>query len=323
MSKVLYYHLNSFPEISARDEYKLATSFGLHSPRFRYGFENQLDLIENPLIDFPTNFTSTFEELVNRRAIELWDIGKPIRLWWSGGIDSTCALVSLLQTRRLDTSLTVYLSTNSVQENPDFYDILVKKKVKLQWHSFDNYVYDNNQLWDGQTINVNGGGGDELFLAISSLMSIEEFFKIKDSDWIDVMKDSDMLNTVVKYIDMSPYKPKTYWELLWWFARSIDDLLSRYLSPRFLKDPSVYHLEYPFFYTDYFEKWALSNPYAGHNGDYRTYKWPMKKYIYDYDKNEEYLNTKQKESSFPLVYRSHFPAVINKVVYEDGTYVRN
>ena len=121
MSKVLYYHLNSFPEISARDEYKLATSFGLHSPRFRYGFENQLDLIENPLIDFPTNFTSTFEELVNRRAIELWDIGKPIRLWWSGGIDSTCALVSLLQTRRLDTSLTVYLSTNSVQENPDFF----------------------------------------------------------------------------------------------------------------------------------------------------------------------------------------------------------
>ena len=323
MSKVLYYHLNSFPEISARDEYKLATSFGLHSPRFRYGFENQLDLIENPLIDFPTNFTSTFEELVNRRAIELWDIGKPIRLWWSGGIDSTCALVSLLQTRRLDTSLTVYLSTNSVQENPDFYDILVKKKVKLQWHSFDNYVYDNNQLWDGQTINVNGGGGDELFLAISSLMSIEEFFKIKDSDWIDVMKDSDMLNTVVKYIDMSPYKPKTCWELLWWLARSIDDLSTRHHSPRFLKDPSVYHLEHAFFYTDYFEKWALSNPYVGHNGDYRTYKWPMKKYIYDYDKNEEYLNTKQKESSFPLVYRSHFPAVINKVVYEDGTYVRN
>ena len=57
----------------------------------------------------------------------------------------------------------------------------------------------------------------------------------------------------------------------------------------------MYHLEHAFFYTDYFEKWALSNPYAGHNDDYRTYKWPMKKYIYDYDKNEEYLNTKQKE----------------------------
>jgi hypothetical protein len=344
VSKVLYYHLNSFPEISARDEYRLATSFGLHSPRFRHGFDNQLDLIENPLyasedvakyknkINFPANFTSTFEELTNRRAVELWDIGKPIRLWWSGGIDSTCALVSLLKTRRLDTRLTVYLSTNSVQENPRFYDLLVNKKVKLEWHSHKNYIYDNIELWNGQTINVNGNGGDELFLAISSTMSMEEFFKIKDSDWINVIKDkdSDMLNVIKKYIDISPYKPKTCWELLWWFARSIDDLSTRYHSPRFLKDPSVYHLEHAFFYTDYFEKWALSNPYAGHNGDYGTYKWPMKKYIYDYDKNEEYLNTKQKESSFPLIYkkqsrylgisRGHY--VLNKIVYEDGTYVR-
>jgi hypothetical protein len=342
VSKVLYYHLNSFPEISARDEYRLATSFGLHSPRFRHGFDNQLDLIENPLyasedvakyknkINFPANFTSTFEELTNRRAVELWDIGKPIRLWWSGGIDSTCALVSLLKTRRLDTRLTVYLSTNSVQENPRFYDLLVNKKVKLEWHSHKNYIYDNIELWNGQTINVNGNGGDELFLAISSTMSMEEFFKIKDSDWINIIKDSDMLNVVEKYIDISPYKPKTCWELLWWFARSIDDLSTRYHSPRFLKDPSVYHLEHAFFYTDYFEKWALSNPYAGHNGDYGTYKWPMKKYIYDYDKNEEYLNTKQKESSFPLIYkkqsrylgisRGHY--VLNKIVYEDGTYVR-
>jgi len=330
VSKVLYYHLNSFPEISDRTEYKLASFCALHSPRFRFGFDNYFDLVDNPLPEIPTNYTSTFEELVNRRAVELWDIGKPVRLWWSGGIDSTCALVSLLKTRRLNTSLTVYLSTNSVQENPRFYDLLVNKKVNLQWHSHENYIYDNIELWDGQSINVNGNGGDELFLAISSTMSMEEFFKIKDSDWINIIKDSDMLNVIEKYIDISPYKPKTCWELLWWLARSIDDLSTRYHSPRFLKDPSVYDLEHSFFYTSYFEKWALSNPYVGHNGDYGTYKWPLKKYIYDYDKNEEYLNTKQKESSFPSVYnkqsrylgisRGHY--VLNKIVYEDGTYVR-
>ena len=339
MSKVLYYHLGSFPEISSRDEYKLATSFGLHSPRFRYGFDNQFDLIENPFTDFPMrsgmvqvqpSFTPTLDQLINRRAIELWDIGKPIRLWWSGGIDSTCALVSFLKTMRLNTNLIVYLSKNSVKENPRFYDLLVDKKIKLQWHSDDNYIYDNDELWNGETINVNGGGGDELFLAISSTMSMEEFFKIKDHDWIDVMKDSDMLKTTEKYIDMSPYKPKTCWELLWWLARSIDDLSTRYHSPRFLKNPYAYHFERSFFYTSYFEKWSLSNPYSGHNGDHRTYKWPLKKYIYDYDKNEEYLNTKEKESSFPLVYNkqsrylgsSRNQFVLNSIVYWDGTYVR-
>ena len=96
MSKVLYYHLNSFPEISQRDEYRLATSFGLHSPRFRCGFDNQLDLVKNPLPDnISPKPVGAFDDLVIRRATELWDIGKPIRLWWSGGIDSTCALVGL------------------------------------------------------------------------------------------------------------------------------------------------------------------------------------------------------------------------------------
>ena len=36
-------------------------------------------------------------------------------------------------------------------------------------------------------------------------MSMEEFFNIKDSKWINVIKDSDILNTVEKYIDVSPY----------------------------------------------------------------------------------------------------------------------
>ena len=50
MSKILYYHPNFFPEISARDEYQMIKQMtGLHSPRFRIGFDNKLDLIENPL----------------------------------------------------------------------------------------------------------------------------------------------------------------------------------------------------------------------------------------------------------------------------------
>jgi hypothetical protein len=55
----------------------------------------------------------------------------------------------------------------------------------------------------------------------------------------------------------------------------------------------------------------------------------MKKYIYDYDKNEDYLYTKQKESSFLPVNKqerylgasiNHY--ALNSIVYEDGTFVR-
>jgi len=337
MKKVLYYHKSpiskfTFEKFDIIDRppqnfrgYELSKLCEIKSPCFRLCFDNYFDMNFEPVPEIPTNFTSTFEELVNRRAIELWDIGKPIRLWWSGGIDSTCALVGLLQTRRLDTSLTVYLSTNSVQENPDFYDILVKKKVKLQWHSDEDYMFNNVENWNGDTINVNGCGGDELFTSITEQQTaIKTFFEIKDDHWINIIKDSDILNIVNEYVELSPYKPETCWELLWWLSRSIDDLSSRYLSPRFLKDPSVYHLEHAFFYTKYFELWSLANPYAGHNGTWNTYKWPMKKFIYNFDKNREYLDYKEKKSSLPFVLKSRNreDKVINKIVYEDGTYVR-
>tara|TARA_B110000503_G_scaffold93659_1_gene141232 strand:- start:231 stop:1202 length:972 start_codon:yes stop_codon:yes gene_type:complete len=323
VSKVLYYHCLSFPELVNKLEYKLANSFGILSPCFRLGFTNHFDINFDPVPDIPANFTPTFRELVNRRATELWDIGKPIRLWWSGGIDSTCALVGLLQTRRLDCNIIVYLSNKSVEENPDFYDILVKNKVKLQWHSLEDYMYDNTYNWNGETINVNGCGGDELFLSITDrTLDIESFFKIKDTHWSNIVGKFDY-NTVEKYIELSPYKPETCWELLWWFSRTTDDLSSRYMSPRFLKDPSVYSLEHAFFYTKYFELWSISNPYAGHNGTPDSYKYPMKKYIYDFDKNENYLNHKKKISSLPYVWANRRSVVYNKIVYEDGTYVRN
>ena len=61
-----------------------------------------LDLVKNPLPDnISPKPVGAFDDLVIRRATELWDIGKPIRLWWSGGIDSTCALVGLLHNKKI------------------------------------------------------------------------------------------------------------------------------------------------------------------------------------------------------------------------------
>ena len=192
MSKIIYYHVKSFQDVWDAAEIKLARSFGLHSPRFRVGFKNYLDVVENPLPNILLKSTDVFDDLIIRRAAELWSIGKPIRLWWSGGIDSTCALVGLLQTKRLGDDLTVYLSIDSVKENPKFYDKLVGSRINIQWHSHADYVYDNIELWNGDSINVNGNGGDELFIAVSSSMSMESFFKIKDKHWsnLDVDKDT-------------------------------------------------------------------------------------------------------------------------------------
>ena len=71
------------------------------------------------------------------------------------------------------------------------------------------------------------------------------------------------------------------------------------------------------------------NPSAGHNGTWNTYKWPMKKIIYEYDKDEDYFLQKIPEGSVPKIWKKwpHYrpdsiTPILNKIVYEDGTFVR-
>jgi hypothetical protein len=233
------------------------------------------------------------------------------------------------------------LSDKSVEENPKFYDMLVREKTTFQWHSPKNYIFYNLENLNGETINVNGCGGDELFLSITDhIVDMEKFFNIKDTNWKNILSaslsykesNSMILDIIEEYLSLSPNNVETCWELFWWLSRTIDDKSSMYMSVRFLEDPSVYHLDHAFFYTKDFELWSLSNPYAGHNGTPKSYKWPLKKFIYNFDKNKDYLDHKEKESSLPYIfenwgdhsfgsfYTEH--AIRNKIVYEDGTYVR-
>ena len=330
MSKVLYYSPGFFEELEEKPEYKLANFCGIISPCFRFSFLNSFDLNFDPVPEIPKDYNTTFEEVANLRAIELWNMDKPIRLWWSGGIDSTCALVALLNTKRLGDELIVYLSDRSYQENPNFYDKLISMRIPLQWHDSDNYIWDNVENWNGKTINVNGGGGDELFLTITEhkmpipgfrsdvkTLNLKELFEIKDTHWSNITTNEELLHIIYDYITISSYNIETCWELMWWLSRTIDDLSSKYMSPKFLKDPSVYSLEHSFFYSKDFDLWALANPYAGHE----SYKWPLKKFIYDFDKNKAYLDHKQKLSSLPYTWEGRHDFIRNKIIYEDGTYV--
>tara|TARA_R110002110_G_scaffold35247_1_gene119223 strand:+ start:2 stop:2152 length:2151 start_codon:yes stop_codon:yes gene_type:complete len=326
MSKVLYYSPGFFEELTEKPEYKLAKFGGIITPCFRFGFVNSFDLNFDPLPEIPKDYNTTFEEVTNRRAIELWNINKPIRLWWSGGIDSTCALVALLNTKRSGDDLIVYLSNRSIQENPNFYDKLISMKIPFQWHDEDNYIFDNVENWNGKTINVNGGGGDELFISITEhkkrghgieTLNLKELFEIKDTHWSNVTTNEELLQIIYDYITISPYNIETCWELMWWLNRTIDDLCSRYMSPKFLKDPSVYSLEHSFFYSKDFDLWAFANPYAGHE----SYKGPLKKFIYNFDKNKAYFEHKQKISSLPYTWAGRPDFLRNRIIYEDGTYV--
>ena len=81
--------------------------------------------------DFSTIESLSLEECCSKKAHELLSDNSPIYLLYSGGIDSTLALVSLIKAGIRKDQLTVVCNTDSIRENPTFFYTHIKSKFKL------------------------------------------------------------------------------------------------------------------------------------------------------------------------------------------------
>ena len=88
-----------------------------------------------PLYD--ANFNLNFSDVSDMRALDIKKIinetDRPIVVQWSGGIDSTVTMVSLLKnlTTAELSKVTVSMSGDSILENPNFYNNFIKDKFKI------------------------------------------------------------------------------------------------------------------------------------------------------------------------------------------------
>ena len=78
---------------------------------------NPFNMIYDPV---PTvgKFNKTWEECSMDAAKNLWRLGKPIELFWSGGIDSSGALIALLETKSNSDMLNIRYTKDSIEEFP-------------------------------------------------------------------------------------------------------------------------------------------------------------------------------------------------------------
>ena len=74
---------------------------------------NHLNKFHKNFAPIPTDFSDaqSWEYCCYTRAEELWNIGKPITLFWSGGIDSTAAFLSLRDTMSIGDKLHIRYTT--------------------------------------------------------------------------------------------------------------------------------------------------------------------------------------------------------------------
>jgi hypothetical protein len=280
-------------------------------------------------------FADSYEDCCWRRASEIARLQEekrvPIALLYSGGIDSTLVLVCFAKLfgAQLKDRVKVFLSPDSIRENPAFYFSFIRKNCHIE--SSERF----SSLFDGSHIIVSGELNDQLYGSdIARLLgsyehsgkmkaaytreAVVRLFKLKGmsehaaNTWFDLIDE---------HARRAPCRVETVYDFFWWlnFAFKwqcvyfrmllrIDAAQRRNIDRRFV---DTYYQ--PFFGTPEFQKWAMANPDMKIQDSWRTYKFPAKRLIYEFNRDEQYLDYKTKAGSlFRLFVQKSTPVALTR-----------
>jgi hypothetical protein len=277
-------------------------------------------------ITFPTRMKSVFplpqmrecresySSLCAQRAADLLALSTrldaPIYVFWSGGVDSTCALSSLLSQCKDKQRIVVLLTEKSVQEYPLFFAQHIRGKLR---HAPADLFVD---LLNGQNLIVSGEHNDQLFGSdiigdAISLFGIEavigrlqrelltSLFEYKlNGDRETALFFSGLFG---RFITAAPVALRSNFDLLWWinFVLKWQTVYMRSLifSRQALSGDHVQTFYQPFFNTPEFQLWSMNNLDKRIKNHWRTYKWPAKDVIFEFTKDADYRDNKIKHKS--------------------------
>ena len=304
-----------------------------YMPVDRTGIFNPFNMMYEP-IPSVGNFNKSFEECCMDAAKDLWKLGKPIELFWSGGIDSSGALIALLETKSESDILNIRYTKESIVEFPLMWEKMVKgrndplsDKVML-----DETLFNNHNI-----IKVTGECGDQCFGSDALHKNLDKHA----DDWESIFTwgafgggvdskhhvvDNDMprknpetyklrmeqlAKIMFEHVDFAPIEIKTIFDLFWWcnFCFKWQDVDSRMIFT--FTTTTEWKSTLSFFNTEDFQRWSIANHDIKHGGTWETYKQLAKEYINKYIKDENYRKNKTKEPSLIKILQGEADAEYN------------
>lgn len=293
------------------------------------------DLLDYIHIQYDVDFNKSLSELMDDRAIELQQIldnnpDKKLKVMWSGGIDSTGILVSILTNFKQSNlkRVEVCLNRTSTIEYFSFFNKFICDKFKICKTTLSLADFENSIIVDGEP-------GDLLFgseYCINNYVANGKMSVMKESwknHYDDIVESFSVKNVPTRLFDV----PKNFSE--WFVEQQIENIESTNIPVKSVYDffwwvnfdnrwharcaeknfkymcrdkniemstqdykqcvGSVFH----FFNTKQFQNWSIVNK-EKECGDMRTisdYKLPLKKYIYNYTKDSFFYQYKTKVNS--------------------------
>jgi hypothetical protein len=278
------------------------------------------------IIDWEPQNKLSFEEQIETQALnlKLRTEDKNVYLMYSGGIDSTGALVSMMNTWGKDIErLHILMSYRSIAEFPDLWPV-INKKFKGR---IINSIEDNLEQYYSNGYIVTGEHGDQIF-GSDQILKANLFFgkqcihdnyekylypfytrQFKNLNYLqrngkNLKEFIDLLKWTTEY---SPIEIKTLFDWVWWVNFTNKWQLVKYRNFSFserndnLSEP--YSKFIHFFDTTSWQRWSIDNHHLKIKDNVLTYKYPAKEYIVKKTGLDSYLN-KPKVGSLQHVWKN-------------------
>lgn len=262
--------------------------------------------------DYDATFSLSWSAVTDQRCRELrlHKFHQPWVVQWSGGIDSTVVVASILKNlpRSDFENISIACNALSIWENPNFYYNFVEPNFKV----VDSYDTVSSCQANNHYI-VNGEPGDQLFSCGRIIYSAARY-----SSWFDELSPERLYDFVCSradqkfadwYVDCIIKNGKSVGvtlnnlhDYVWWiqFNHNWIGVKMRALSRtqrHYVTNAQKYFDNFIHWFDSHdYQKWSMVNNLKGEKyGDHLAdFKAAAKKYIYDVDKNKYYKEYKTK-----------------------------
>lgn len=237
----------------------------------------------------------SWEECCASRAKEFMTLNKDTYfLSYSGGIDSSVALISFLEywPWEFQSRLVIYMNHESIRENPDLF---VKYVKNLKWTT--SFADISETLLQQNAIFITGELGDQLFgsdiLGKSSNtlgdVSLFENFRTTVPQYIKLLKPKlseqevmRIFDHILPIVDECPFPVRTTHDFFWWwnFTQKWQYVKLRFAERREWNLNARYgtHVQH-FFDSVEFQKWSIENHDKKIENDWASYKKAAKDFL--------------------------------------------
>ena len=308
MAKVIWYEPSG-----EKDLERLGNIVACWMPVDRTGTLNEFNWKYDP-IPQEISDAKSWDECCISRAEELWSYGKPITVFWSGGIDSSVVFLSLRETMPSDGELCVRYSQQSIDEFPALYETVKEFSDPFLSSSVD--YFDPHYLKQDVTF-VSGECADPIF----GTDSVKKYEDMMNDPWDSILYFENLWNVPIEkpsryrissllemHIEKCPIEIRTVFDIYWWISFCFKWTFLDRVIPVFYfqNDGEDVHKHYSFFNTEDFQKWSMHYHHLKHQNTWLSYKQPAKDFIYNFTGDKEYQINKTKEPSILKLFDDNF-----------------